>query len=50
MIVIGTLNTLYVHSGYNFIIGKKPIHYQHHMIYNKQYGVLGILDRIHKTN
>ena len=50
MIAIGTLNALYVHSGYNFIIVKKPKHYQHHRIYNKQYGVLGILDRIHKTN
>jgi fatty acid hydroxylase domain-containing protein 2 len=50
VISIGTINALYVHSGYTFILDKKMGHYQHHLIYNKQYGVLGILDRIHKTN
>ena len=50
MISVGTINALYVHSGYRLISNKKMGHYQHHIIYNKQYGVLGILDRIYKTN
>lgn len=49
-IAIGTINALYVHSGYSITCSKKVGHYQHHLIYNKQYGVLGILDILHDTN
>jgi len=50
LIMVGTINALYVHSGYRLITSKKMGHYHHHLIYNKQYGILGILDRLHKTN
>ena len=50
MISIGTMNALYVHSGYKLFFKKDVGHYKHHAVYNKQYGVLGILDKIHKTN
>jgi sterol desaturase/sphingolipid hydroxylase (fatty acid hydroxylase superfamily) len=42
---IATVNTLIVHSGYKI----SKFHYKHHMLFNKNYGVLGIMDRIFGT-
>lgn len=49
MIAFVTTNAVLVHSGYNF---RKKInnHYKHHKNLNKQFGILGIFDRIYKTN
>lgn len=49
-ILSGTLNTLHVHSGYDFSNSKYyPPHYYHHIAFNKNYGLLGLMDYLNGT-
>ena len=50
-IFIATVNTLYSHCGYHFPLTlSNEVHDYHHLYFNECYGILGILDNIHKTN
>lgn len=48
---IATLSTLNAHSGYHFPFFPSPeAHDFHHLKFNQNYGILGVLDRIHGTD
>ncbi|GFQ75924.1 fatty acid hydroxylase domain-containing protein 2 [Trichonephila clavata] len=47
----GTMNTLNSHSGYHFPFLFSPeAHDYHHLKFNQNFGVLGIIDTLHGTN
>jgi fatty acid hydroxylase domain-containing protein 2 len=49
---IGTFNAISVHSGYkffNFKYIRNNFHEKHHVKYNSNYGILGILDKLNNT-
>ncbi|KAG1670634.1 Fatty acid hydroxylase domain-containing protein 2 [Nymphon striatum] len=48
---IAALSTLNAHSGFHFPFFPSPeAHDYHHLKFNQNYGVLGILDRLHGTD
>ncbi|GIY81623.1 hypothetical protein CDAR_587272 [Caerostris darwini] len=48
---LALLSTLHSHSGFHFPFLPSPeAHDFHHLKFNENYGVLGILDRLHNTN
>lgn len=48
---LAILSTLHTHSGYHLPFLPSPeFHDYHHLKFNQNYGVLGILDRIHGTD
>ncbi|XP_065845902.1 fatty acid hydroxylase domain-containing protein 2-like [Oscarella lobularis] len=48
---LGTLNTINAHSGYHLpFLFSNEAHDFHHMRFNQNFGVLGILDRLHGTD
>ncbi|CAG2177704.1 unnamed protein product, partial [Oppiella nova] len=50
-IAIATITSLHTHSGFHLPLGLSPqFHNYHHSHVNQNYGVLGIMDRIHKTD
>jgi sterol desaturase/sphingolipid hydroxylase (fatty acid hydroxylase superfamily) len=44
------LDTCTVHSGYDFFHGAAKAHDAHHEKFNVNYGVIGILDKLHGTD
>lgn len=44
------VNTVMVHSGYDFFAGKAKFHDEHHERFNLNYGSIGFLDWLHGTD
>jgi len=50
-VAFAIVNTLHVHSGYHLPLAPSPeSHDFHHLRYNENFGVLGLLDYIHGTD
>ncbi|CAG2101436.1 unnamed protein product, partial [Medioppia subpectinata] len=50
-IAIATITSLHTHSGFHLPLGLSPqFHNYHHSHFNQNFGVLGIMDKIHKTD
>ncbi|XP_076348365.1 fatty acid hydroxylase domain-containing protein 2-like, partial [Tachypleus tridentatus] len=50
-VILATFSTLNAHSGYHFPFFPSPeAHDFHHLKFNQNYGVLGVLDRLHGTD
>ncbi|CAG2183777.1 unnamed protein product, partial [Oppiella nova] len=48
---LATLSTLNAHSGFHFPFFPSPeAHDYHHLKFNQNFGVLGVLDRLHGTD